>query len=330
MTLVVAEIGVNHNGDLMLAKSLIDAAIRAGADVVKFQTFVADRLASPSAPLAGYQNSGNTGNQLDLLRKLELTREDFVELKRYCDDNKIEFLSTAFDFESFEFLRNLGFHRVKVGSGDLNNIPFLRAVGATQSEVLLSTGMATLEEVEGAIVELEKSGLARNLITVLQCTTAYPTEPEEANLNAMETMRDAFGVRVGFSDHTRGHSLAVAAAALGAEVIEKHLTLDVTLPGPDHFASLEPEEFSLMVDGIRSVAVGLGTGKKLPTRSELENMAIVRKSIHAAEEIAVGEPFHEGNLTVMRPGDGLSPVLWDATLGRTARYHFAKGEKIRW
>ena len=328
--LIIAEAGVNHDGVLADAHALVDAAADAGADVVKFQTFRAERLVTAAARKAAYQvrTTGSADPQLAMLRALELAPEAHHALAAHAAVRGIAFLSTAFDSESLDFLVTLGPSAVKVPSGELTNLPYLRHVAGLGLPVMLSTGMATLGEVEAAIAALEQAGCTRGAITVLHCTTEYPAPMAEVNLRAMTAMRVAFGVCVGYSDHTAGLEVPVAAVALGATVIEKHLTLDRTRPGPDHAASLEPLEFGQMVRAIRTVECALGDGIKRPTISECGNQAIARRSIVAAQPIRAGETFGAHNLTVKRPGTGLSPMLWDAVVGRVASRDFATDDAV--
>ncbi len=329
-TLVVAEAGVNHNGDLKLAKKLVDAAAQAGADVVKFQTFQASQLATERAEQAAYQQQalGQSQGQLAMLQQLELKPEQHGELIEYCKQRRIEFLSTAFDFPSIELLVSMKLKRWKIPSGEITNLPFLRQIGCQGRPVILSTGMANLGEIEAALDVLEQVGTSRSQITVLHCTTEYPAPSEEVNLRAMTTIAEAFGVAIGYSDHTDGIAVPIAAVAMGARVIEKHLTLDRNLPGPDHKASLEPDQFAAMVQGIRTIEQALGDGIKRPTLSERANLHVVRKSLVAARPIRAGELFSEVNLTTKRPGNGLSPMQWDAWIGRPAPRDFAADELI--
>ena len=329
-TLIIAEAGVNHNGDMALARALVDAAAAAGADMVKFQTFRADRLVTAGARKADYQRASTDSaeSQHDMLRKLELTREMHEELIARCAERGIAFFSTGFDAESVDMLVTLGVDSFKVPSGELTNLPYLRHIGSFGRDVILSTGMAVLGEVEAAIAALEEAGTPRSRITVLHCTTEYPTPMADVNLRAMLSMRDAFGVAVGYSDHTPGIEVAVAAVALGAVVIEKHFTLDRTLPGPDHKASLEPSELAAMVAAIRNIEVALGDGVKRLTESETRNRPVARKSVVAARSIRAGERLSEDNLTVKRPGTGLSPMRWDDIVGRLATRDFAADEEI--
>jgi N,N'-diacetyllegionaminate synthase len=329
-TLIIAEAGVNHNGDMGLARQLIDAAADAGADLVKFQTFSADRLVAKTAAKAAYQarTTPDTESQHAMLRRLELSRAMHEELIAHCHARGIGFFSTGFDPESIDLLVDLGVDFFKVPSGELTNLPYLRHIGRHGRRVLVSTGMAVLGEVEAAIDALERAGTPRSLITVLHCTTEYPTPMTDVNLRAMLSMRDAFGVTVGYSDHTRGIEVPIAAVALGAVVIEKHFTLDRALPGPDHAASLEPAELSAMVSAIRNIEIALGDGVKRLTPSEAQNRPVARKSIVAAVAIGAGERLGEHNLAVKRPGTGVSPMRWDEVIGRTAPRDFAPDEPI--
>lgn len=327
-TVVIAEIGVNHNGNLELAERLIEIAHESGANYAKFQTFKTDELATPSASLARYQESPGLESQRDLLRRLELSEADFTHLKNYCTSVGIGFLSTAHDFESARFLRLLDLDYIKIPSGDVTNLPFLELAANEGKPVLLSTGMANLEEVGEALEALESAGLARSKITVLQCTTNYPAPPDETNLRAMVTMRERLSVDVGFSDHTNGIEASLAAVALGATVIEKHLTLDKNLPGPDHSASANPQEFSQMVDGIRKIECMLGLEVKVTTKSEEINREIVRKSIVATKRIRSGEIFSTQNIGVKRPANGLSPMKWHEVIGRRASRDYEPDEGI--
>lgn len=330
-TLIIAEAGVNHNGDIGLAKKLIAAAAAAGADLVKFQTFSAKNLVSASAPKAEYQKQTTdiSESQLDMIRKLELSREDHAVLIEYCRAHGIGFFSTAFDFQSFDLLMELGcLEQVKVPSGELTNLPLLRYMSRFGKPMLLSTGMANLGEVEAAIEAAEAAGTPRHMITVLHCTTEYPTPMEDVNLRAMVAMKHAFGVNTGYSDHTPGIEIPIAAVALGATVIEKHFTLDRNLPGPDHKASLEPQELKAMIDGIRNVERALGNGVKRPSTSELKNKPIARKSIVAIRPIRAGDLFSAENIGAKRPGTGMSPMRWDEVIGRAATKDFAVDELI--
>lgn len=324
---VIAEAGVNHAGSLDLALQLVDVAADAGADAVKFQTFRADRLSTASAGKAAYQvRSTGEGSQLDLLRGLELDEAAHRALKARAEARGIEFMSSAFDPESLELLLRVGVRRLKFGSGELTNGPLLAEAAGSGLPVIVSTGMAHLDEVVTAVELLRRHG-ARD-ITVLQCTTDYPAEAVEVNLRAMRTMADRLGVPVGYSDHTVGVEVALAAVALGATVLEKHFTLDRSMPGPDHAASLEPEELADLVRKVRTVEAALGTTEKAPSLAELKTRDIVRKSIVAASPIRAGEAFTEANVTVKRPGTGISPMRWWDLLGRRARRDYAADELL--
>ena len=329
-TLIIAEAGINHNGDMNLARKLIDVAAEAGADCVKFQTFVADRLLTPHAKKAGYQNqtTGQNESQYSMIRKLELTREMHEELIEHCSSREIQFFSTGFDQESVDLLVELGLDCFKIPSGEITNRPYLRHIGKYGKPVILSTGMANLDEIEAALRILEEAGTPHNNITVLHCNTEYPTPMNDVNLRAMLTIRDALSVQVGYSDHTMGIEVPIAAVAMGAMIIEKHFTLDRNLSGPDHKASLEPDEFKAMVDAIRNIEMAMGDGIKRASLSEAKNKPIARKSIVAACAILKGEVFSETNLSVKRPGTGLSPMRWDEVMGCKAPRDFAANELI--
>ena len=325
--LVIAEAGVNHNGDLAIAKKLIDAAHACGADVVKFQTARVSSLVSASAKMADYQkqNIGKEESQKEMLEKLLLPFEDFVVLKNYCDKVGIAFLSTPFDIESIHFLDSM-VPLWKVPSGEITNYPYLCEIGKTKKKVILSTGMSSLDEVEAAVRVLREHGTTD--ITLLQCTTEYPAPVEEVNLRAMQTMKDAFSVPVGYSDHTEGIGISLAAVALGATVIEKHFTLDKNMEGPDHKASASVEELRSMIADIRRIEQAMGTGIKIPGTKESRNQSVARKSIVALQPINAGEIFTQENLTTKRPGDGVSPMLWNQIIGSRAKRDFAEDEKI--
>lgn len=329
-TLVIAEVGVNHNGDLELAKRLIDVAAAAGADLVKFQTFSANRLATRAARKADYQTqTTDTGeSQYEMLSRLALSVEMHQELIAHCATCGIGFFSTAFDTGSIDLLLNLGQDHFKIPSGEITNLPYLRHIGRLRKNVILSTGMANLGEIEAAIAVLEQAGTSRAHITVLHCTTEYPTPMNEVNLRAMQSIQTAFGVAVGYSDHTSGIEVAIAAVAMGACVIEKHFTLDRNLPGPDHKASLEPGELKAMVTAIRNIEIALGDGIKRLTPSEARNKPIARKSLVASRAIRAGEVFTAENMTAKRPGTGISPMHWDEFLGRMAGRDFAADELL--
>ncbi len=329
-TMIIAEAGVNHNGDLDVARHLIDVAADAGADWVKFQTFRADHLTTRTAPKAAYQQSAThmLESQQAMLQRLELSREMHEALIAHCRWRAIGFLSTGFDQESVDLLVELGLTQFKIPSGEITNLPYLRHVGGYGDPVILSTGMATLGEIETALEVLEQAGTPRSRITVLHCNTEYPTPMADVNLRAMVTIREALGVAVGYSDHTLGIEVPIAAVALGATVIEKHFTLDRTLPGPDHRASLEPDELKAMVTAIRNIEQALGDGLKRPSPSEAKNKPIARKSLVAAVPIRTGEVFTPDNITVKRPGTGISPMRWDEVIGRCAGRDFAVDELI--
>jgi len=328
--LIIAEAGVNHNGDMAMAKGLIDAAADAGADLVKFQTFNADRLVTRSAKKADYQIQaiGSGESHHEMLRRLELDLAMHEELIAHCAKRGIAFFSTGFDIESIDMLIGLGQDHFKIPSGEITNLPYLRHIGKQNKNVILSTGMATLGDVEAALAALEQAGTARTNLTVLHCTTEYPTPMNEVNLRAMQSMHQAFGVPVGYSDHTAGIEVAVAAVAMGATVIEKHFTLDRTLPGPDHQASLEPHELKAMVSAIRNIEIALGDGVKRLTPSEDRNKNVVRKSLVASQAIKAGETFSAQNMTCKRPGSGITPMRWDDVVGRVAKRDFAADELI--
>lgn len=329
-TIIIAEAGVNHNGSLDLAKKLIDKAVEAKVDYIKFQTFKAETLVNKAASQAAYQkkNLGKEESQLEMLRKLELTFADFKSLNDYCHEKGIKFLSTPFDFDSIDFLASLGMEYMKVPSGEITNLPYLRKIARTGIPVIMSTGMCRIGDIEAALNVLYINGMSINDVTLLHCNTEYPTPMEDVNLRAMDTLRSAFGTKVGYSDHTRGIEVPVAAVALGATVIEKHFTLDKTLPGPDHVASLEPHELKAMVDSIRNIELAMGTSVKKISASEEKNIAVARKSIVASRLIKIGELFTEHNLTVKRPGNGISPMKWDEVVGLAAKRDFEEDELI--
>lgn len=327
-TFIIAEAGVNHNGSFELAKQLVDKAVWAGADCIKFQTFNSKNLVSKNAQKAEYQKktTDSSESQLDMLKKLELSKEEFIELRDYCNQKGIMFLSTPFDLESIDFLASIGVKIWKVPSGEITNYPFLRAIGKRKESVIMSTGMCTLDEVRDAIKVLKDFGTKD--ITLLHCTTEYPAPYDSVNLNAMLTLQKEFGFKVGYSDHTNGIEIPVAAVAMGASVIEKHFTLDKNMEGPDHKASLEPDELKQMVLSIRNVEVALGDGKKQPSDAEKKNIAIARKSIVVACDIKKGEMFTEENLTAKRPGNGISPMKWNYVIGKSAKRDFLADELI--
>jgi N-acetylneuraminate synthase len=326
---VIAEIGVNHNGSLALAQQLVRDFAAAGADYAKFQTFRAGELAAQDAQLAEYQKKNSDyGSQFALLKSLELADSDFLSLQKTCGDHGVGFLSTAHDFDSAAFLFGLKLDYIKVPSGDLTNVRFLELVATQSTSVLLSTGMATGAEVRRALEVLESGGLSRDMVTVLQCTTNYPAPVDEANLRAMVAMGAEFGVSIGYSDHTIGVDASLAAVALGASVIEKHVTLDTTMTGPDHAASMEADEFRELVRSIRFVESALGSREKSPTASEEAQQAVVRKSIVASRRILAGEGFTEGNVTLKRPGTGISAARWHDVLGMTAHKDYEPDDMV--
>ena len=326
--LIIAEAGVNHNGSIILAKELISKAKYAGADIIKFQTFISENVVSKYAPKAEYQNNNTKTDesQLEMVKKLELSFGDFTELHNYCKEIGIEFLSTAFDFESIDFLNTLGMQVWKIPSGEITNLPYLIKIAKLNKKVILSTGMSTMREIEDAVNILKDHGASE--LIILHCTTEYPTPYEDVNLNAMLAIKERFGYEVGYSDHTMGIEVPIAAVALGAKVIEKHFTLDRTMDGPDHKASLEPSELKTMVDAIRNIELSMGTGIKEPADSEKKNIAIARKSIVANRSIKKGDILTETNLTVKRPGDGFSPMKWFEIIGTKATRDFEEDELI--
>ncbi len=324
---IIAEAGVNHNGDFDLACKLVDAAKNAGVDCVKFQTYRSENLVSVHAHKAEYQK-GTTGegSQLDMLKKLELSFDEFLYLKKYCDKVGICFLSTPFDFDSIEFLNSIDIPFWKIPSGEVTNLPYLLELAKTKKPVIMSTGMCNMEEIKAAIRVLRDNGTTD--IKLLHCNTEYPTPFEDVNLNAMEAMRKEFGLEVGYSDHTKGIEVPIAAVALGATIIEKHFTLDRNMEGPDHKASLEPQELTDMVRCIRHIEQSLGSGIKTPSPSELKNVSVARKSIVASKAIKKGETFSEENLTVKRPGTGISPMEWFSVIGTIANRDYSAEEMI--
>ncbi len=327
---IIAEAGVNHNGSFEMACRLADEAKHAGADYVKFQTGIPENVISVLAEQAEYQkhNTGTSESQLDMVRKIMLRPDDFKPLKEYCDSIGIRFLSTPFDLDSIDILKPLEMDLWKIPSGEITNLPYLRKIASMGQPVVMSTGMSRLGEVDDAVGVLLDGGLTLDMITLLHCNTEYPTPYTDVNLRAMLTLRDAIGCRVGYSDHTLGIEVPVAAVAMGAEMIEKHFTLDKTLPGPDHVASLEPAELKAMVSAIRHTEAALGSGRKDVSPSERKNIAIARKSIIAARPISKGERFSHDNLTVKRPGNGISPMLWDTVVGLEAPRDFEPDELI--
>ena len=327
---IIAEAGVNHNGSLELAKKLIDSAVEARADAVKFQTFKADKLLSKCAQKADYQKQATSVDetQYEMIKKLELDQNAHRALINYCKDKGIMFLSTPFDHNSIDLLISFEMPIFKIPSGEITNLPYLRHIGRLDKEVILSTGMSNLNEVRDALEVLIKAGTSKVKITVLHATTEYPCPIDEVNLRAMQTIKNVFDVKVGYSDHTQGIEVPIAAVAMGACVIEKHFTLDRSMEGPDHKASLEPDELRAMVQAIRHIEQALGDGVKMPSMSEQKNIPIARKSILASRPIKMGEAFTDNNLIVKRPGNGISPMRWDEIVGQKATRNFSVDELI--
>lgn len=328
-TYIIAEAGVNHNGSLDIAKKMVDRAKEAGADCIKFQTFIAENIVTKDADKAEYQlqETSSKESQLEMLKRLELSFDEFIELHEYCKLKNIEFLSTAFDHESINFLGELRMEKWKVPSGEITNLPYLIKIAEYKKPVILSTGMSNIEEIESALKVLNENGASE--VTVLHCTTEYPTPFEDVNLNAMTMIQSKLGVPIGYSDHTKGIEVAIAAVAMGATVIEKHFTLDKTMEGPDHKASLEPSELKAMITAIRNIERALGNGEKKPAKSEIKNISVARKSIVAKSDIKKGDYFTEDNLTIKRPGHGISPMKWYEILGQVAVRDFKKDEMIQ-
>lgn len=329
--LIIAEAGVNHNGSLEIAKRLVNEASSAGVDIIKFQTFKAEKLVSKAAKQAEYQKK-NLGKgeetQYAMLKKLELSNEQHEELIAYCKLKNIRFFSTAFDMDSIDYLHSLNLGLWKIPSGEITNYPYLKKIASYNEPVILSTGMCELADIENAINVLVTNGVSKDIITVLHCNTEYPTPMKDVNLKAMLEIKEKFGVKVGYSDHTEGIEVPIAAVALGAAVIEKHFTLDKHMEGPDHKASLEPSELKAMVKSIRNIEQALGTGHKTISESERKNIEIARKSIVAAKDIKEGEIFTEENITVKRPGNGISPMEWENVIGKVAKRNFQEEELI--
>jgi len=327
-TYIIAEAGVNHNGDFETAKRLIETAKEAGTDAVKFQTFIAENLVTKQARKADYQinNTGSAESQLEMIKKVSLSFEQFAQLKHYCDSIGIEFLSSPFDFNSIDFLDSLNIKKFKIPSGEITNLPYLIKIAQKGRPVIMSTGMSSLEETRFAFDILKQYGAGS--ITVLHCNTQYPTPYADANIKAMLTLKKTLNCKVGYSDHTLGIQVPIAAVALGAEIIEKHFTLNKDMDGPDHKASLEPCELKAMVDSIRIVEEAVGDGDKQPSMSELDNIKVVRKSIVASRDIKLGEVFTEENLTIKRPGDGISPLKWFEVIGQKAKKDFGQDDPI--
>ena len=330
-TIIIAEAGVNHNGSIELAKKLIDVACEAKADFVKFQTFKAEKVVIRNAKKAVYQKnySADDESQFEMIKKLELDKEAHEELIDYCKTKDIQFLSTAFDHDSIDLLDQLNMPLFKIPSGEITNLPYLRHIGKMGKPIIMSTGMSTLDEVHNALNILIESGAEKEQITILHCNTEYPTPMKDVNLKAMLTIKDELGVNIGYSDHTLGIEVAISAVAMGATVIEKHFTLDRNMSGPDHAASLEPEELKAMVTAIRNIEKAMGVGEKKPSSSETKNISVVRKSIVAKKSIKKGELFTEENLIVKRPGTGISPMGWDTVIGKVADSAYEMDDLIR-
>ena len=330
---IIAEAGVNHNGDMDLAMKLIDEAAKSGADYVKFQTFKAEKLVSKVAPKADYQNANmkqKGGTQHEMLKKLELSVDQHLQLVEDCGKRGVKFMSTPFDLESADFLNQLKMDYFKVSSGDITNLPLLKKMAGFKKKVIFSTGMCTMSEIKDALDVLLNNGLEKKDITILHCNTEYPTPFVDVNLNAMQTIAKECGVEVGYSDHTLGIELPIAAVALGAVMIEKHFTLDKNLEGPDHKASLDPTELSAMVKAIRNIELAMGSADKKPSGSEKKNMAIARKSIHLARSINKDELIKENDLEMLRPGDGISPMEMHKVIGKKVKYNLELSHKLSW
>jgi N,N'-diacetyllegionaminate synthase len=331
-TIIIAEAGVNHNGDLNIAKQLIDAAVEAGVDYIKFQSFVAEKLVTPNAKKAGYQfkNIGDgDDSQFNMLKKLELSHESHLDLIKYCEHKGINFFSTAFDIDGLHYLNNLGLSLFKIPSGEITNFPYLRTVASFGKPVILSTGMSNISDINEATDVLLCHGLKIDNISILHCNTDYPSLMKDVNLRAMLSIKDIFGVEIGYSDHTLGIEVPIAAVALGATIIEKHFTIDRSMPGPDHLASLEPNELAAMVKAIRNIELALsGDGIKKPSESELKNIEIVRKSIHLNKDLPKGHLITELDLIALRPGDGISPMEWPNVINRKLKISKNKFDKL--
>ena len=329
--LIIAEVGVNHNGSIRTAKKMIDVAEDAGADIVKFQTFNTDSLVTKKAKKAIYQknNTNPEETQFEMIKKLELNKESHFKLINYCKSKKINFLSTGFDSDSIDFLSQINIPFFKIPSGEITNLPYLRQIGSKGKPVVMSTGMSTLKEVKYAMNVLTNSGIKKEDITILHCNTEYPTPIQDVNLLAIKTLKKELGVKVGYSDHTLGIEIPIAAVAMGSCVIEKHFTLDRSLPGPDHKASIEPKELKAMIRAIRNIEKAMGNGKKTPSISEQKNILISRKSIVAKKLIKKGDIFSEENLTVKRPGTGISPMQWDSLINKVSDKKYKKDDLIK-
>ncbi len=329
-TFIIAEAGVNHNGSLEIAKKMVDVAVDAGVDAVKFQTFSSEKLVSKEAPKAEYQKkkTGENESQMNMLKKLELDVDSHKKLINYCSFKKITFLSSPFDLKSIDLLDKLGLKIFKIPSGEITNLPYLKKLGSLKKRVILSTGMADLREIEDALNILTEAGTPKENMTVLHCNTEYPTPIEDVNLHAMLTIKEAFKVNVGYSDHTLGIEIPIAAIALGASVIEKHYTLDKDMDGPDHKSSLAPDELRAMIKAIRNIEKALGNREKSPSPSEMRNISNIRKSIVASKDIKKGKVFADENITTKRPGIGISPMEWDNVIGKKAKRDFKEDELL--
>ena len=330
MVLIIAEAGVNHNGSLRQAKELVDVAKDSGADIVKFQTFKSDNLVTKETKPALYQslNTGNNDSQLEMLRKLELSFDQQFELKNYCIKKNIEFLTTAFDLESLDLINQMNLKRFKIPSGEITNLPYLRKIGSFGKPIILSTGMSNIEEINNALNQLYLGGTLKKDISILHCTSEYPAPFLDVNLRAMNSIKNKFNIDIGYSDHTLGFEVSLAAVSLGAKIIEKHITLNRNLSGPDHKASLEPKEFKNLVKGIRNISLALGKSEKKITNSEIKNLKIVRKSIVAKKDIKKGELYTEDNLTTKRPAIGICPMRWDEMIGKISNKDYKVDDLI--
>ena len=330
MVLIIAEAGVNHNGSLRQAKELVDVAKDSGADIVKFQTFKSNNLVTKETKKAFYQslNTDNNDSQLEMLRKLELSFDQQLELRNYCVKKNIEFLTTAFDLESLDLIDQMNLKRFKIPSGEITNLPYLRKIGSFGKSIILSTGMSNIEEISNALHQLHLAGTLRKDISILHCTSEYPAPFFDINLKAMNTIKNKFNINIGYSDHTLGVEVSFAAVSLGAKIIEKHITLNRNLSGPDHKASLEPKEFKNLVKGIRNISLALGKSEKKITNSEIKNLTIVRKSIVAKRDIKKGELYTEDNLTTKRPAIGICPMRWDEMIGKVSKKDYKVDDLI--
>lgn len=329
--IIIAEAGVNHNGSIDNAKKMIDIADSSGADYVKFQTFNTESLLTKNAEKAQYQKdtTGKNEKQFDMIKKLELDKKSHYELDKYCHKKNVKFLSSAFDIESIDFLHQMKMPFFKIPSGEMNNLPYLKHIASKKTPIVMSTGMSTMREIENSSQVLFDEGINKEDLTILHCNTEYPTPMLDVNLKSMLSIKNKIGVNVGYSDHTQGIEVAIAAAALGASIIEKHFTINRNMDGPDHAASLEPNELKKMIVSIRNIEKALGSKIKKPTESEKKNITVIRKSIVAKKDIKIGETFSKKNLDVKRPASGLSPMLWDSIIGKKSKYNFKEDEQIK-